>query len=83
MAQPDAKSKIQVVIKSRPLIKREKDARQTSQWKINGDSIECISAQVNFARYTFGELLFFFFFSTNAFDFFGLIFRFGLFFSHN
>lgn len=53
-AMLSAKDNFKVVVKSRPLIKRERDLRQTSQWKINGDSIECINPQIN-QRYTFGK----------------------------
>lgn len=54
----NAKDNFKVVVKSRPLIKREKDARLTSQWKINGNSIESINPLVVTQRYTFGKFFF-------------------------
>lgn len=50
----NAKDNFKVVVKSRPLIKRERDARLSSQWKISGDSIESINPLIT-QRYTFGE----------------------------
>lgn len=47
---------IKVVIKVRPLIKRERDAKQTSQWRVNGDSIECTYPMSSGYRFVFGML---------------------------
>lgn len=54
MANTDTRDNFKVVIKSRPLIKRERDARLTSQWKIVGDTIEGLNPLCS-QRYTFGE----------------------------
>lgn len=54
MANTDTRDNFKVVIKSRPLIKREREARQTSQWKIVGDTIEGSNPLCQ-QRYTFGE----------------------------
>lgn len=56
MTNTDTRDNFKVVIKSRPLIKRERDARQTSQWKIVGDTIEGLNP-LCVQRYTFGEFL--------------------------
>lgn len=55
----NAKDNFKVVIKSRPLIKRERDMRLPSQWKIDGDSIECNNPLLT-QRYTFGKYLIYF-----------------------
>lgn len=47
---------IKVIIKVRPLIKRERDAKQTSQWRVIGDCIECINPINPGYRFVFGKL---------------------------
>lgn len=54
MATTNAKSNIRVVVKARPLIKREKSARLSTQWRINDNTIECINPLLPNVRYTFG-----------------------------
>lgn len=49
---------IKVVIKSRPLIKREKDLKQVVNWRIDGNTIECTSALSPNTAFTFGKLIF-------------------------
>lgn len=46
---------IKVAIKVRPLIKREKDARQSSQWRIQADTIECLHMTHPNTKYSFGK----------------------------
>lgn len=46
---------IKVAIKVRPLIKREKDARQTVQWRIQGETIECTNVANPNIKFSFGE----------------------------
>ena len=46
---------IKVIIKPRPRIQREKDANETEQWSINGNTIECKNPLVNQHRYVFGR----------------------------
>lgn len=48
---------IKVVIKPRPRIQREKNARETEQWIVTGDTIECKNPLCAH-RYTFGEYFF-------------------------
>lgn len=50
---------IKVVIKVRPLIKREKDAKLTSVWKINKNSIGAIenSYTNSTEQFTFGKCI--------------------------
>lgn len=49
---------IKVIIKVRPLIKRERDAKLSSQWRIQGDTIECINPLNAANRFVFGNLTF-------------------------
>lgn len=46
---------IKVIIKVRPLIKRERDAKHTSQWRITNDTIECTNP-LNAARFSFDQI---------------------------
>lgn len=45
---------IKVVIKARPLIKREREQKLQPLWRIQGETIECISPLYN-NKYSFGE----------------------------
>lgn len=47
---------IKVAIKVRPLIKREVEARQNIQWRIQGDTIECTNPLYSANKYSFGKL---------------------------
>lgn len=46
---------INVAIKVRPLIKREKDQKLTSQWHIKNNSITCIGNPIGTEPYCFGK----------------------------
>lgn len=50
------KKNIAVVVKERPLIKREKEKSAVKQWRIDGDSIESLSPLIQ-NRYTFGDYM--------------------------
>lgn len=50
---------IKVVIKVRPFIKRERDAKLVKQWRIQGDTIECTSPLYAYNKYIFGETFYF------------------------
>lgn len=47
-------SRIKVIIKPRPRIQREREAREAEQWTITGDTIECENPLCQH-RYTFGK----------------------------
>lgn len=49
-----SKENIKVVIKARPLIKREIDQKLSPLWRIVGDTIECTSPLYN-NKYVFGK----------------------------
>lgn len=45
---------IKVIVKLRPLIKRENDAKLTKQWLVNGNTIECNNPLATNNRFLFG-----------------------------
>lgn len=50
---------IKVVIKARPLIKRERDAKLVKQWRIQSESIECTNLLYSNYKYIFGKSFYF------------------------
>lgn len=45
---------IKVTVKVRPLIKREKDNKLTSQWRVNGNTIQHVDPPME--KFVFGTL---------------------------
>lgn len=54
-ASSSSNDNIKVAIKVRPLIKRELDARQSGQWRIQGDTIECTNPMYPNNKFSFGK----------------------------
>lgn len=45
---------IKVAIKVRPLIQRERDQKLQAQWRIQGDTIECLNPVNPNVKFSFG-----------------------------
>lgn len=53
-AKMSSSDNIKVAIKVRPLIQRERDQKLQAQWRIQGDTIECLNPVNPNVKFSFG-----------------------------